>query len=75
MSADEERDLLALLEGLDFRAVTMRGQTARRTVRHFGIDYDYESGELVPTDPLPRPLLWLQERCATLMERDPANLV
>ena len=75
MSADEERDLLELLEGLDFRAVTMRGQTARRTVRHFGIDYDYESGELVPTDPLPEPMLWLLDRCAALMERDPADLV
>ena len=53
----------------------MRGQTARRTVRHFGIDYDYESGELVKTDPLPEPMLWLRDRCAALMEREPADLV
>ena len=52
----------------------MRGQTALRTVRHFGIDYDYESGELVSTDPLPAPMLWLRDRCAALMERDPVDL-
>ncbi|MDP9383879.1 MAG: alpha-ketoglutarate-dependent dioxygenase AlkB [Actinomycetota bacterium] len=74
VTRDEERDLLALLGGLEFRAVTMRGQTARRTVRHFGLDYAYESGELVETDPLPEPMHWLRDRCAALMERDPADL-
>ena len=74
--ADEERSLLlALLETLDFRAVTMRGQTARRTVRHFGLDYAYESGELAATDPLPTEMAWLRERCAALIERDAADLV
>jgi alkylated DNA repair protein (DNA oxidative demethylase) len=71
----EERQLLDEIEALDFRTVTMRGQTARRTVRHFGLDYDYESGELVPADPLPAPLLWLRDRCAALMEREPGDLV
>lgn len=67
--------MLGLLDGLDFRAVTMRGQTARRTVRHFGLDYDYEGGALGTGDPLPAELLWLRDRCAALMERDPADLV
>ena len=53
----------------------MRGQTARRTVRHFGLDYDYESGELVPADPLPEPLVFVRDRCASLMEREPEDLV
>ena len=53
----------------------MRGQTARRTVRHFGLDYEYESGELVPGDPLPGPLLFVRDRCAALVEREPADLV
>lgn len=73
--ADEERSLLALLEAMDFRAVTMRGQTARRTVRHFGLDYAYDSGELVPTDPWPAEMAWLRERCAALIDRDAADLV
>jgi alkylated DNA repair protein (DNA oxidative demethylase) len=75
ISAEEERQLLRELEALDFRAVVMRGQAARRTVRHFGLDYEYESGELVPADPLPEALEWLRDRCARLMERDPADLV
>ena len=75
ISADEEQQLLSVLCSLEFRAVVMRGQAARRTVRHFGLDYDYEHGELVPADPLPQSMLWLRERCAALMERDPAELV
>src|SRR3954467_7934078 len=75
IDADQERRLLALFETLDFRTVTMRGQTARRTVRHFGLDYEYESGELVPAEPLPPEMTWLRERCAALIEREPADLV
>ena len=75
VAPDEERELLEAVEGLDFRTLTMRGQTARRTVRHFGLDYDYESGELVPADPLPQPLVGLRERAAALIEREPEDLV
>ena len=75
ISADEERSLLALLEPMEFRAVVMRGQTARRTVRHFGLDYAYESGGVHPGEPLPAELEWLRERCAALIERDPDDLV
>ena len=71
--AEEER-LLAVLDGLDFRELTMRGRTARRTVRHFGLRYDYASGGAVPTDPLPEAMAWLRERCAALMEREPEEL-
>ena len=75
ISEEEERDLLALVEELDFRTLTMRGQTARRTVRHYGLDYAYESGELVEGDPLPDGMEWLRWRCSQLMERDPDDLV
>jgi DNA oxidative demethylase len=75
VSAEEQRRLVALLDSLDFEAVTMRGQTAKRTVRHFGLDYAYERGALEPGGPLPRGLHWLRDRCAELMERDPADLV
>src|SRR3954471_20885839 len=60
---------------MEFRTLTMRGQTARRTVRHFGLGYEYESGELASTDPLPEPMLPLRDRCAELMERAPEDLV
>jgi alkylated DNA repair protein (DNA oxidative demethylase) len=75
VTPDEERHLLSEIEALDFREITMRGQTARRTVRMFGLDYDYEGGELVPADPLPEPLEWLRWRAAALIERAPDDLV
>jgi alkylated DNA repair dioxygenase AlkB len=75
ISADEERELVAFIEMLDFRAVVMHGQAAKRTVRHFGLDYDYEQRGLVETDPLPEPLEVLRDRCAALIEREPEDLV
>ena len=75
LTEDEERDVLAAIEALDYRAVTMHGQTARRTVRMFGLDYDYSSREVVPADPLPSELHWLRERAAGLIDRDAEDLV
>ena len=72
---DEEAQLCDLLDGLDFRSITMRGQTARRTVRHFNLGYGYETGAVTPADPLPCSMVWLRDRCASLMERDPEDLV
>jgi alkylated DNA repair dioxygenase AlkB len=67
----EERQVLGVVEGMDFHTITMHGRTARRTVRHFGLDYGYESWKLVPTDPLPDDLEWLRERAAALAGVDP----
>lgn len=75
LGAREEQQLVALLEGLDFRPVVLHGHAARRTVRHYGLDDGYESGELVPADPLPAGLTELRDLCAALMERDPDDLV
>jgi alkylated DNA repair protein (DNA oxidative demethylase) len=75
VTPDEEQRLLAEIESLDFRAVVMRGQAARRTVRMFGLDYDYDHGELQPADPLPKALEPLRERAAALIEREPQDLV
>jgi alkylated DNA repair dioxygenase AlkB len=74
LSEDEERSVLDVIEPLDYREVTMHGRTARRSVRMFGLDYDYSSHDLVPADPLPEPLNWLRERAAALIERDPPDL-
>jgi len=56
ISEAEEQQALAVLEAMEFHTITMHGRTARRTVRHFGLDYGYESWQLVPTDP--RPTSW-----------------
>jgi hypothetical protein len=33
----EEQQILAVLEAMELHTITMHGQTARRTVRHFGL--------------------------------------
>jgi alkylated DNA repair protein (DNA oxidative demethylase) len=74
LTEEEERRLLALMDEVEFREVTMRGQTARRTVRHYGYDYGYESWQLVPADPLPSVLVWLRDRCGELAGAEPDEL-
>ena len=74
ISAGEERGLVALMERMDFHEVRMRGQAARRTVRHFGYDYDYEAWKLTPAASLPRELVALRDRCAELAGVGPDEL-
>ncbi len=74
LSGDEERAALEVIERLDYAQVVMHGQAARRTVRHFGFDYLYQSWKVVPTDPLPTSLEWLRDRCAALAEVAPLDL-
>ena len=74
VTPEQERELLELIAPLDFREIEMRGQTAKRTVRHYGLGYDYDRAELVLVEPLPEGLEWLRERAAVLIEREPADL-
>jgi alkylated DNA repair protein (DNA oxidative demethylase) len=72
----EQAELLGVLDALDFRPIVMKGQTARRTARHYGLGYDYEArGPLEPTEPIPPWLAGLQERSAALAERPAEELV
>lgn len=62
-------------EALRFDPIVLHGQPARRTARHFGLDYDYgtrtpQSGERVPTWLLP-----VRARAAELLGRTPNELV
>jgi DNA oxidative demethylase len=75
VTAEEEADILAFLDTVDWRPVVMRGQAAKRVVRHYGLDYDYSQGGLAPTDPLPEPLEPLRVRAAALIDRAPEDLV
>lgn len=74
LTAGEEQRLLEVMEQTDFREFSMRGQVARRTVRHYGLDYGYETWKVVPGDPLPESLRWLQARCAELAAAEPEEL-
>jgi alkylated DNA repair dioxygenase AlkB len=70
----EESELLAFLGRLDFHEVVMHGQAARRTVRHYGLDYAYESRTATPGEPLPDALVPLRDRSAGLAAIEPDAL-
>jgi alkylated DNA repair protein (DNA oxidative demethylase) len=74
VTPDEEERLLAFLEELDFNEVVMHGQAARRTVRHYGFDYAYESRTATPGEPIPDTLVELRDRCAELGGVEPEAL-
>ena len=74
LSPAEEADLASRLAALEFVAVTMRGQVARRRTAHFGWIYGYESWRITPGPALPGFLEPLRERAAALAGVEPASL-
>jgi alkylated DNA repair dioxygenase AlkB len=74
LSRAEEHALLARLESLRFDPIVMHGQIARRTARHFGLDYDYEARTPKPGDPVPQWLLPVRARAAVIADADPEEL-
>jgi alkylated DNA repair dioxygenase AlkB len=75
LSVDEEARLLERLESLRFDPIVLHGRAARRTGRHFGLDYDYESRTPQPGEPVPDWLLPVRERAAGLAGHEPEELV
>lgn len=67
LSEEEERELLARIESLDFRAVVMRGAVARRTVRGYGWKYGFENASVEPAEPLPDWLIPVRDRAAYVL--------
>jgi DNA oxidative demethylase len=75
ISAEEEAELVERLEELRFDPIVMHGQAARRTARHYGVGYDYESRTPEPGEPVPEWLLPVRERAAELAGEAPDALV
>ncbi len=75
LSASEEIELLAELETLRFDPIVLHGRAAKRTGRHYGLDYDYESRTPKPGEPVPDWLLPMRTRAAELAGHDPEELV
>lgn len=75
ISPGEESELLHVFQQLRFDPIVMHGQPAKRTARHYGLDYDYESRTPLPGEPMPDWLLPLRTRAAELAGRDPEELV
>jgi alkylated DNA repair protein (DNA oxidative demethylase) len=57
LSDAEQDDLLGRVTRLDYEQVRMHGQVARRVVRHYGVDYAFESATVSPGEPVPP---WLE---------------
>jgi DNA oxidative demethylase len=74
MTRQREQSLLTAVAGYEFQEVVLHGQPAKRTVRHFGVGYEYDSARVVPGDPLPPELLDLRTACAALVGLDPDRL-
>jgi alkylated DNA repair dioxygenase AlkB len=75
LTAAEENELVARIQALDFAAIQMRGQTARRRSVHFGWIYGYESWRIEPGPPIPDFLLPLRAQTAELAGVEPDALV
>jgi alkylated DNA repair dioxygenase AlkB len=74
LTTAEEEALVALLRAVEFSAVEMRGQVARRRTAHFGWVYGYESWRISPGPPLPEFLGPLRERAGALAGVAPESL-
>ena len=71
----EERALFDELERLEFNEIGMHGVVAKRTARHFGVDYDYERRAAVhEAEPIPEWLVPVRERAAALAGVEPDEL-
>ena len=74
LTVDEQGRLLDVLRQLRFDPILMRGRAARRTARHYGVGYDYETRTPRPGEPLPEWLLPVRERAAELAGEKPEAL-
>lgn len=72
VTLEQERELLDRFEALRWDPIVIRGQAARRTARHFGMGYDYESRTPRPGEAIP-PWLEPPRRAAAEVAGVPAD--
>ena len=75
LTVEEEAELLERLGDLRFDPIVMHGQAARRTARHYGLGYDYESRTPQLGEPVPELLSPVRQRAAELAGEEPEELV
>jgi len=75
LTKDEEHELLGVFEELDFEEIRMHGVVARRTARHYGVDYDYAARTPVAAaEPIPGWLEPARAKAAALAGVEPEAL-
>ncbi|MCP0912960.1 MULTISPECIES: alpha-ketoglutarate-dependent dioxygenase AlkB [Legionella] len=67
ISSAEEKILLDEFKRLNWQEVRMHGQTARRKVVHFGLNYAYATRQVNPTFPPPPYLHDLMDKTAGIL--------
>jgi DNA oxidative demethylase len=76
ISESDEQALVDELERLDFNEIRMHGVVAKRTARHFGVDYDYERRAIVQeVNPIPDWLLPLRVAASSMADLPSEALV
>ncbi len=70
-----EQRLLTFISSLTLEPVTMRGNTFSRTVRHFGLRYDYGFRVLRKGDPIPGELAPVMRRAEEFADLGEGELV
>ena len=75
IAREQEEELLERFETLRFDPIVIRGKVARRTARHFGLGYDYESRTPSPGEPIPEWLEPARRAAAKLANVEPSELV
>lgn len=71
LSGAEETALLEVLDGLRYDEVRLHDVVARRTVRSFGYDYDFDTWAVTPGDPVPSSLEVARHVAARLADVEP----
>ena len=71
LDADEERELLRIIETLPLQAARYKTFTAKRRIVSYGAGYDFDRNDLVSAPPLPDFLLPLRARVAAWAEIPP----
>jgi alkylated DNA repair dioxygenase AlkB len=75
LSEDEERDLVALFRDLPFKEFEFHGFLGKRRVVSFGLKYDFKTGKLHGSDPIPEFVLPIREKAAAFAAIEPQSLV
>jgi alkylated DNA repair dioxygenase AlkB len=76
LTAGEERAALEAIERIEFDEIRMYGVVAKRTAKHYGLDYDYERRGIVDdAEPVPDWILPIRAAAAGMAGLQPESLV
>jgi alkylated DNA repair dioxygenase AlkB len=75
IGAEEERDLIEQLAGLDLAPFRFHGWLGNRKTKSFGWRYDFDDASFSRTEPIPRWLDSVRDKAARLASVEPADFV